>query len=110
MDRTELIVGIAVALFLAFLAGFMVNWLITRLSRVSHAELGELDQMAEALHTAEDARDRAIIERNAAENRLHHQLAQADAELRAAMEGLRDARAEAEELRAYLEHQNQGRI
>ncbi|MFV0245430.1 MAG: hypothetical protein ACK5IB_10485 [Qingshengfaniella sp.] len=106
MNRTELIGFLALALFGAFLVGFALHWLIMRLSRVSHAELGELDQMAEALHDAEEARDHAIAERNASETRLNSQLVQSQAELRGAMEGLRDARAEAEELRAYLSEQN----
>ena len=42
------------------------------------------------------------------ESELSNQLAQAEAELRAAMEGLREARHEADELRQYIERVNQG--
>ena len=37
------------------------------------------------------------------EAELSNQIAQTEAELRAAMDGLRDARTEAEEMRAYIE-------
>jgi len=39
---------------------------------------------------------------------MTNQMAQTEAELRAAMDGLRDARREAEELRTYIERQNAG--
>ena len=39
---------------------------------------------------------------------MSNQLAQTEAELRAAMDGLRDARHEAEELRSHIERVNQG--
>lgn len=106
MDRTELILAIAAVLFVAFLAGFLVSLAITRLSRVSRSEPGELDRMAEALQMAEEARDRAMVERTAAQNRLNHHMAQSDSDLRAAMEALSEARAEADELRRYVERQH----
>ena len=37
---------------------------------------------------------------------MTNQLSQTEAELRAAMDGLREARQETEELRAYIERQN----
>ncbi len=42
------------------------------------------------------------------EAELTNRVSQTEAELRAAMEGLRDARAEAGELRAYIERMNAG--
>jgi prefoldin subunit 5 len=55
------------------------------------------------LHEAEEMRDQAIIYLEQREAELLGQNAQTEAELRAAMEGLRDARHEAEEMRAYIE-------
>lgn len=102
MDRNELIIATAILLFGAFVLGFLTHWLVSRLSHVSKSDLSELEAMAEALHSAEDARDTALAERIAVETRLGTQLAQTEAELRGAMEGLRDARHDAESLRVEL--------
>jgi len=55
------------------------------------------------LHEAEETRDQAITYMQQREAELTNQLSQTEAELAAAMEGLRDARREAEELRSYVE-------
>jgi prefoldin subunit 5 len=68
--------------------------------------MGEVDRLAQALHEAEETRDQAIIYIEQREAELSNQIAQTEAELRAAMEGLRDARHEAEEMRAYIERMN----
>jgi septal ring factor EnvC (AmiA/AmiB activator) len=108
MNRTEFIIATAIILFVAFLLGWFTSWLITRFSRVTQADIGELDQMAQALHEAEELRDQALRYMEAREAELTNRLSQTEAELRAAMEGLRDARAEAGELRAYIERMNAG--
>ena len=69
--------------------------------------MAELDDMAKSLHEAEETRDQAITYLQQREAELTNQLAQTEAELRAAMDGLRDARHEAEELRGYIERVNQ---
>nr|WP_244867850.1 hypothetical protein [Vannielia litorea] len=89
--------------------GWFANWLIHRLSRVTQSEMGELDKMAQSLHEAEETRDQAIAYLQQREAELSNQLSQTEAELTAAMDGLRDARREAEELRSYIErHQQAG--
>nr|WP_256471767.1 hypothetical protein [Oceanicola sp. 502str15] len=89
--------------------GWFANWLIHRLSRVTQSEIGELDKMAQSLHEAEETRDQAIAYLQQREAELTNQLSQTEAELSAAMDGLRDARREAEELRSYIErHQQAG--
>lgn len=108
MNRTEFIIATAIILFIAFALGWFASWLLHRLTRVTQAEMGELDQMARSLHEAEESRDQALIYLEQRERELTSQLSQTEAELRAAMEGLRDARREAEELRAYIERQNNG--
>lgn len=105
MNRTEFIITTAIVLFVAFLFGWFVSWLISRLTRVTQADMGELDRMAQALHEAEETRDEAITYLQQREAELTNQLTQAEAELRAAMDGLRDARQEADELRGYIERQ-----
>ena len=83
--------------------------MINRFTRVSKAEVGELDRMAQALHEAEETRDQAITYLQQREAEITNQLSQTEAELRAAMDGLRDARQEAEEMRTYIErNQNAG--
>lgn len=106
MNRTEFIIATALILFVAFLMGWFASWLIHRVTRVTQSEMGELDQMAQQLHEAEETRDQAITYLQQREAELTNQLTQTEAELRAAMDGLREARHEAEELRAYLEQQN----
>lgn len=102
MDRTEVIVATSILLFGAFCSGFLVHWIVNRLSHVSKDDLGEMDRMAEALHRAEESRDAALERLRNDEATYHAHAQQADAELRAAMEGLREARHEVETLRAEL--------
>lgn len=106
MNRTEFVYVTATMLFVAFALGWFAYWLLHRFTRVSQADLGELDQMAQSLHEAEEARDQAITYIQSREAELNNQIAQTEAELRAAMDGLRDARREAEEMRAYIERMN----
>lgn len=103
MNRTELIVATAVILFATFALGWFAGWLVNRFTRVTRAEIGELDRMAQALHEAEETRDQALAYLGTREAELENRAAQRDAELRAAMDGLRDARAEAEGLRDWIE-------
>ncbi len=106
MNRTEFIVATAIILFVAFALGWFAHWLVHRFTRVSRADMGELDRMAQELHEAEETRDQAITYLQQREAELTNQLSQTEAELAAAMEGLREARHEAEELRGYVERMN----
>ncbi|SER83696.1 hypothetical protein SAMN04490244_103181 [Tranquillimonas rosea] len=103
MNRTEFIIATAVILFVAFALGWFACWLVHRLTRVSQADIGALETMAQQLHDAEESRDQALAHLQQRETEMAGQLSQTEAELRAAMDGLRDARHEAEELRAYVE-------
>ena len=105
MNRIEFIVATAIILFVAFCMGWFTNWLVHRFRRVSQSDVDQLDRMAQELHEAEETRDQAITYLQHREAELTNQLAQTEAELRAAMDGLRDARHEAEEMRAYIERQ-----
>jgi prophage endopeptidase len=89
----------------AFCVGWFTNWLVHRFTRVSQSDIGELEKMSQSLHDAEELRDQAITYLQTRETEMASQLLQTEAELRAAMEGLRDARTEAEELRTYVEKQ-----
>ena len=106
MNRTEFIVVTAIILFVAFALGWFAHWLIHRFTRVSGDQMGELERMAQELHEAEEMRDQALAYLEHRESELSNQLAQTEAELRAAMDGLRDARHETEDLKGYIERMN----
>lgn len=103
MDRTEIIIGMSMILFAAFLLGWAAHWLFHKFNRVNTSNVAELDTMASALHDAEESRDEALAWMQQREAELTGQLGQAEAELQAAMDGLGDARREVAELRYYIE-------
>lgn len=102
MNRTELIATTAVVLFVAFVLGWFVSWLMHRFTRISQRDLGEVDHLAQQVHEAEEARDAAMTELREKEREMHSKLSETRAELKATMEVLRDARGEVEELREKL--------
>jgi predicted nucleic acid-binding Zn-ribbon protein len=104
MDRTKFIIVTAIILFLTFLIGWFANWLVHRFTRVRQSDVADLDRMSQELHEAEETRDQAITYLQQREAELTNQLTQTEAALRAAMDGLRDARREAEALRTQLHH------
>ncbi len=106
MNRTEFIITTAIILFVAFVVGWFAHWLIHRFTRVNQKDVGELDRMSQELHEAEETRDQAITYLQQREAELSNQLIQTEAELDAAMEGLRAARLEAEEMRTHIERMN----
>ncbi|MFN3823270.1 MAG: hypothetical protein ACK4GW_07220 [Pseudorhodobacter sp.] len=103
MNRTEFIIATTIILFVAFMLGWFTHWILHRFTRVAGGDVAELDTLAQSLHEAEEMRDQAILYLEQREAELTNQISQTEAELRAAMEGLRDARHEAEEMRAYIE-------
>ncbi len=109
MNRTEFIIVTALVLFVAFALGWAASWLFTRLTRGSDGDLGELDRLAQQLHEAEEVRDQAITYLQQREAELIGQIAQVEAELGAAMDGLRDARREAGDLRRAMSEGAEGR-
>ena len=103
MNRTEFVIATAIILFVAFCMGWFANWLVHRIKRVSQADVDQLERMSQELHEAEETRDKAITYLQQREAELTNQLSQTEAELAAAMDGLREARHEAEELRSYID-------
>ncbi len=103
MNRMEFIVVTAIVLFAAFVLGWFAFWLVHRFTRVTRADVGELDRMAQALQEAEETRDQAITYLQQREAEITNQLSQTEAELRAAMDALREARRENEALRIASE-------
>lgn len=102
MTRIEFIIATAIVLFIAFSLGWFANWIVHRFTRVAQSDVDQLERMSQELHEAEETRDQAITYLQTREAELTNQINQTEAELSAAMEGLRDARHEAEELRKVL--------
>lgn len=102
MTSPEFIMATAAMLFVAFCIGWFANWLVHRFSRVAADDVAQLDKMSQELHEAEETRDQAITYLQQREAELINQLTQTEAELRAAMDGLRDARLETEEMRSQI--------
>jgi septal ring factor EnvC (AmiA/AmiB activator) len=103
MTRIEFILVTAVILFVAFCLGWFANWLVHRFTRVAQSDVDQLERMSQELHEAEETRDQAITYLQQREAELTNQISQTEAELAATMDGLREARYEAEQLRAHLE-------
>ncbi|MCB1407026.1 MAG: hypothetical protein KDK01_12415 [Rhodobacteraceae bacterium] len=103
MNRTEFVVVTVIVLTAAFALGWFVNWLVHRFTRVTQADLGELERMAQALHDAEETRDQAITYIHQREDEVNREISQLQAELAAAMDGLREARHHNEHLQARYE-------
>jgi len=103
MNETELTLVVAGALLVSMLIGWTLRWFFARLNRsVNDTSLGS-NELAARLHTAEEARDAAVREREEAVKDLKNRLDQAEAELGATMDGLRFARQETEALRSQLD-------
>jgi septal ring factor EnvC (AmiA/AmiB activator) len=107
MNGPEFIAATAAILFMAFLAGWFTHWLISRITRVTRSDMDDLDKMAQELHQAEEERDSTTAFYQQREAELSNRLSQTEAELEAAMDGLRTARSEAENLRAQVERSKQ---
>ena len=96
MNREEFIISAAIVLFFAFLLGWLSRWLLQRLNMVSEKDLNELNKISAALHEAEQKNEQS---RNR-QLELNKNISQLEAELAAAMDGLRSARLEIEDLRS----------
>ena len=98
MNREEFIISAAIVLFLTFLSGWLSRWLLQRLNMVSEKDLKDLNKISAALFEAEEDNEKARTR----ELELNKKISQLEAELKAAMDGLRAARLETEELKSSL--------
>ena len=98
MNREEFIISAAIVLFLTFLLGWLSRWLLQRLNMVSEKDLKDLNKVSAALLEAEEDNEKAKNR----ELELNKKISQLEAELAAAMDGLRAARLETEELKSSL--------
>ena len=98
MNREEFIISAAIVLFLTFLLGWLSRWLLQRLNMASEKDLNDLNKISAALLEAEEDNEKAKNR----ELELNKKISQLEAELEAAMDGLRSARLETEELKTSL--------
>ena len=61
MNRTEFVVVTVIVLTLSFALGWFVNWLVHRFTRVTQADLGELEKMAQALTQFTPRHDHDVV-------------------------------------------------
>ncbi len=102
MNRIEFIIATAIVLFVAFAVGWFAHWLLHRFNRVAKSDISEFERMAQELNDAEEARDSAVSYMQQREADLTSQMTQIEAELKAAMEGLHNARLENEDLLSQI--------
>ena len=98
MNREEFIISAAIVLFLTFSLGWLSRWILQRLNMVSVKDLKDLNKISTALLEAEEDNEKAKNR----ELELNKKISQLEAELGAAMDGLRAARLETEELKSSL--------
>ena len=98
MNREEFIISAAIVLFLTFLLGWLSRWVLQRLNMVSKKDLKDLNKISAALLEAEEDNEKAKNR----ELELNKKISQLEAELAAAMDGLRASRLETEELKSSL--------
>jgi len=94
MNRTELIIGMAIILFVAFALGWFAYWLTHRFTRVAGAQSADLERLAQELHEAEETREEAIAWLQERETDLTQRLQEAEARLEASEHALTKARME----------------
>lgn len=110
MPYENLVLSISALFFAIFLAGWLAHWFWSRASRSSAERQDRADELVAELLIVEEQRDRAIADRHESEMNLRREaiaketeletlLRQREAELEAAMDGLRDARQEVETLK-----------
>jgi len=102
MNRTELTALVAATFIFAILIGWTLRWMYTRIGQAGLATSGRSNDLASRLHAAEEARDEAFRDRDDTIGEMKRKLVQTEAELAAAMEGLGDARRDAQAMRQQL--------
>lgn len=102
MNRTELTVLVAGTFLVAIALGWTLRWLFTRINRTALNGSEGSNDLAARLYAAEEAQASAIAESDARVREMQNKLVQTEAELEAAMDGLGDARRDADALRNEL--------
>ncbi len=99
MSQNELIIFTSIALFITFSLGWLARILIEKLSHKSSRTPTGDRLMAESFHKAETDHALIVDQLKKRDAELTNKLAQAQAELKATMDGLHNARVEIENLK-----------
>lgn len=102
MDRTQMTLAIAAALFAAVLLGWGLRWIFALLNPPPPPPPTPDSEWAAYAKSCEAERDQAVAHRDELERQLTNRLTQTQAELDATMEGLRAARTEVHDLERRL--------
>jgi hypothetical protein len=100
MDRSDLTLAIAGALFAAFLLGWTMRWAFGRLNTAGPRNAARAADLAARLHAAEDGQARAETRLAEVEAEASRRLAELQAEVDGARAAAGQAEAQSEEIRA----------
>ncbi|WP_316015181.1 hypothetical protein [Roseobacter sp. HKCCA0434] len=92
MTRDELILAMTAALMGAFVLGWLLRWLYGSLARAGTSRVETVEDMTSRLAQAEEGQAAIAAQLAATDQSLRAQLREKQAELDAAMDGLRGAR------------------
>ena len=99
MSQIELIIFTSIVLFITFSLGWLARILIEKLSHKSSRTPTGDRLMAESFHKSETDHALIVNQLKKRDTELTNKLAQAQAELKATMDGLQNARVEIENLK-----------
>ena len=99
MNQFDLIIFTSIVLFVTFCLGWLAHLLIAKLGHKSDRNQTGEHAMAEAFHKSEAEHANIVDKLKERDAELTNKLGQAQAELRATMDGLHNARIEIENLR-----------
>ncbi|MEO1551984.1 MAG: hypothetical protein AAFR93_16405 [Pseudomonadota bacterium] len=103
MDNAQLTWMITGALVAALLTGWVLHWIYTLLTRPQAPQTPDDAALMAAVEDAQQARTQAEARLSEVEGELTRKLSQTEAELAAAMDGLRNARMQTDALEQELE-------
>ena len=103
MTREELVIAMAAALMGALVLGWILRWIYGGLSRAGTGKVETVDDMAIRLANAEEGQASIAAQLAATDQSLRSQLREKQAELDAAMDGLRTARQQISDWQAAYE-------
>lgn len=92
MTRSELVIAMTAALVGAVVLGWILRWIYGGLARANTSKVETVDGMATRLAQAEEGQAAIAAQLAATDQSLRAQLREKQAELDAAMDGLRTAR------------------
>jgi len=103
MTRSDLVIAMTAALIAAVILGWILRWIYGGLARAGTARVETVDDMTSRLAQAEEGQASIAAQLAATDQSLRSQLREKQAELDAAMDGLRTARQQISDWQAAYE-------